>query len=385
MEPSICLLGRQESPGTRWHHPCFRARVGSFFTGTSSIGAQNVPPFSKPPAPRIGLRLFSGERADNSRPRQHGNASRIRRPSTSISPFIDRHTPSSAMDVQPSALSRMDIDETGQTQGPLLQDVNGSNNNSLPSAREAGRAYAGTWIGHRNCDKSKSNRFCCGPGVKCKEARRKLIDCVLAGFLLIAVFIIYIVLSFSFSVLGREFHVVLILVLMLLVIYFSHSFIRFLMIAWRQAPPYVLHMGERVGTSGYAQPDRPIPVILARDEEDVMGMDVHANNATGSNNSNGPTLPPPAYGLWKSSVKINPNLVHWQRREEADVQRSTEVNSANDVPNRPPSYVSDDGVQYVLDLPSQRQRETESSESHPRPLAREDSDIHPAERSIWKP
>jgi len=51
------------------------------------------------------------------------------------------------------------------------------------------------------------------------------------------------------------------------------------------------------GFGGYAQPERPIRVVLARDEE--IGISGTGDNRSGSE---GPTPPPPAYGLWRCSV-----------------------------------------------------------------------------------
>lgn len=48
-------------------------------------------------------------------------------------------------------------------------------------------------------------------------------------------------------------------------------------------------------TLGYMDPARPIPVVLARDEEVAMEGDEDAVK-------DGLRLPPPAYGLWRGSV-----------------------------------------------------------------------------------
>ena len=88
--------------------------------------------------------------------------------------------------------------------------------------------------------------------------------------------------------------------------------------------------------------------------------------------------PPPAYGLWRGSVRLDPNLLHWQRVEgqEARDVLDSRRQSRNGSPNpserrgtspqgspvlgsvveeqtvgqvrRPPSYVSEDGVSYVV-------------------------------------
>lgn len=51
---------------------------------------------------------------------------------------------------------------------------------------------------------------------------------------------------------------------------------------------------SRVGPMGYAQPERPIHVVLARDEEIAADGDEAGREKV--------MPPPPAYGLWRSSV-----------------------------------------------------------------------------------
>ena len=59
---------------------------------------------------------------------------------------------------------------------------------------------------------------------------------------------------------------------------------------------------SRAGPLGYAQPEQPIPVVLARDEEIAVG-----NNENGDGSEHKKIAPPPpAYGLWRSSVVSNP-------------------------------------------------------------------------------
>lgn len=71
-----------------------------------------------------------------------------------------------------------------------------------------------------------------------------------------------------------------------------------------------------------------------------------------------------------SLQKINPNLVHWQRANETSNEPSSQRQSEEARPttaNRPPSYISDDGVQYAV-------------EAQPRSTVYEPLPIHPAER-----
>jgi hypothetical protein len=94
---------------------------------------------------------------------------------------------------------------------------------------------------------------------------------------------------------------------------------------------------------GYAQPDRPIQVTLAGDEEALVDGAVREKVTT----------PPPAYGLWRSSVRINPDLLYWRRVEDDELPPAA-VNGTQRRSNRkpsvprPPSYTSDDGVDYVI-------------------------------------
>ncbi|KAL8657789.1 MAG: hypothetical protein Q9226_001574 [Calogaya cf. arnoldii] len=82
-----------------------------------------------------------------------------------------------------------------------------------------------------------------------------------------------------------------------------------------------------------AQPDAPIPVILVRDEE--LGL-----NDTGSDDESSRPIqhPPPAYGLWRSSVRADPNLIHWQRSTRQCEGETPDL--AQHPALRPPSYHS---------------------------------------------
>lgn len=88
-----------------------------------------------------------------------------------------------------------------------------------------------------------------------------------------------------------------------------------------------------VGPGGFANPPQPIRVVLASDE-DAVGIESEATK-----------LPPPAYGLWRESVRVDPNRIFWQRNEQRDGERPVTANTVH----RPPSYISDDGVGYVVE------------------------------------
>ncbi|KKK16988.1 hypothetical protein ARAM_004948 [Aspergillus rambellii] len=101
-----------------------------------------------------------------------------------------------------------------------------------------------------------------------------------------------------------------------------------------------------VGPAGYAQPDRPIHVTFVGDEEIFAESHVPSREKV--------TVPPPAYGLWRSSVRINPDLLYWQRVEghpplPESFNRAGNSYGKPRIP-RPPSYTSDDGIDYVVEV-----------------------------------
>ncbi|MCJ1323219.1 hypothetical protein MMC15_008573 [Xylographa vitiligo] len=134
---------------------------------------------------------------------------------------------------------------------------------------------------------------------------------------------------------GQNFHIVLILFLLIFTVIFCHSLIRLCMLALKKKDA---RQTIRISSNeGYAHPEEPIQVVLARDEEMGLGND---------NDDDEKDLPPPppAYGLWRSSVRIDPNLLRWQRAEAVpELPETIQERSLN----RPPSYVSDDGVERL--------------------------------------
>lgn len=90
---------------------------------------------------------------------------------------------------------------------------------------------------------------------------------------------------------GRELHILLIFMLLILAIVFCHSFVRFILGVARGPSHRRSRIPSRLGPGGYAEPDRPIPVVLAADEEIMAGSGREKISS-----------PPPAYGLWRSSV-----------------------------------------------------------------------------------
>ena len=163
----------------------------------------------------------------------------------------------------------------------------------------------------------------------------------------------------------------LILIILFTTIFFCHGLIRLCMLVVRprREEEHQRRMPGFMGPGGYAVPREPIRVVLARDEE-AAGIESEAVKAK-----------PPAYGLWRESVvsfhvpgsdepvcrtderqkltfdlqRVDPNRLFWQRNEEAPPPPTASGSgsgagtASRPATARPPSYISDDGVAYVVE------------------------------------
>jgi hypothetical protein len=108
---------------------------------------------------------------------------------------------------------------------------------------------------------------------------------------------------------GQEIHILFILVLLSITIFFCHSLIRLCMLVLN--PPRETErqpVPNLTAPEGF-QPIVPIPVRLARDDELDSDNDM-ADLEAGDIEKEILPPPPPAYGLWRSSVRVDPNLRH---------------------------------------------------------------------------
>ncbi|TGJ78598.1 hypothetical protein E0Z10_g10165 [Xylaria hypoxylon] len=181
----------------------------------------------------------------------------------------------------------------------------------------------------------------CFPWVKSRRARALILRCFVSGLFLISMLTIYLSLSITKNINTSEFSILLILLIILTTIIFCHGLILLCMLLVsprnRQGTSGNDLEGNRYG-HGYAIPRQPIRVVLARDEE-AAGIE-----------SETAKLEPPAYGLWRESVRVDPDRIYWQRAKSPP---PNDTNNGEGVPRtaqrRPPSYASDDGVEYVAD------------------------------------
>ncbi|MCJ1326732.1 hypothetical protein MMC10_003397 [Thelotrema lepadinum] len=205
--------------------------------------------------------------------------------------------------------------------------------------------------------------------------RTKFFRTVVSGSILTITLVTFAVLSTATPSAFTDFRIILILFLLVFGVLFAHSLVRLLMLT---------HRYKKYGLASVARTERerlplplrrqesfvhinePIHVILARDEEFGLGaggqdtrgirrvevaeeemnvgteMEREIGMGMGMEEAKGLTPPPPAYGLWRGSVRVDPNLLHWQRvesnRAAAAAQQRPRSDASVGTVRRPPSY-----------------------------------------------
>lgn len=168
--------------------------------------------------------------------------------------------------------------------------------------------------------------------------------------------------------LSQEVHILFILTILGALIFFTHSLIKLVVMTVRRGKPrrHRPAIPSIAGPEGF-KPDVPIRVQLARDEE-LSALDEEGE--VPGEKSEVLKQPPPAYGLWRGSVRLDPNLLHWQRVQHGEQEDALDnpspvserrraspdaspvlgsvIEDGRPQIRRPPSYASDDGVSYVV-------------------------------------
>ncbi|KAJ1299716.1 hypothetical protein OPQ81_005042 [Rhizoctonia solani] len=205
----------------------------------------------------------------------------------------------------------------------------------------------------------------CFPWIRSRKIRSQIVQCFVSGMFLVLLLTTYLALSATKNIANNEFSVLLILIILFAAIFFFQGLIRLCLQIFRPKPVEERRrsrLPQMYGPGGYAIPRQPIRVVLARDEE-AAGIE---SEATKTN--------PPAYGLWRESVRVDPNRIYWQRNTETTSSTIEEEGQAPDGDDngrassetssgeeggpsstrsrnepRPPSYASEDGVSYVVE------------------------------------
>lgn len=191
-------------------------------------------------------------------------------------------------------------------------------------------------------------------------------------------------------------------------IFFCHSLIRLCMLMLNPPREEPRRAVPNLSAPEGFQPVVPIPVRLARDDDLDSDSDLEAG---GDPEKEVLPPPPPAYGLWRSSVRVDPNLLHWQRvdsnRAESAIslprsRNGSVVAASTHDPStalvlarphegpRPPSYVSEDGVSYITEAAPRSIAPAQAAATSPVPAsasasapAPAPSGIHPAWRTSY--
>lgn len=185
-----------------------------------------------------------------------------------------------------------------------------------------------------------------------RTVRSKLVGCLLSGAVLTIILSIYLSLALQNRRLGQHFHVIFILIILLITIIFCHSLVRLCMLALFAPPP----VEKRRRRRRVAVTD---PVLHADPESLAHVLPDPLETETDE-----PRLPPPAYGRWRGSVRIDPNFVLHMPPSHVFVDANDEpghghappwpsvspplsppspsrYSTSSGFPTRPPSYASE--------------------------------------------
>ncbi|RDW62614.1 hypothetical protein BP5796_10916 [Coleophoma crateriformis] len=335
-------------------------RVGlqQLFTGRSTVGmdtqreARDEEEVLSPKTPVLTFRAHelpstriqipglsrSGSRASNHSWRSSNRSSRGSERSHRVSEDLD---PISTRPITPESLQRS-VSEHQQPQ-PVYNFVHPRDHSRFvsidPAEAELAELAQTGRRRRRRKTRTKTRSRTCGPKIRNRKIRAKMLNCIVSGVFLALMLTIYLALTLSNRAESQEFHVLLILVILITTIFFCHALIRVCMMLAN--PPddnddRLMGVPAMVGPGGFAEPAEPIRVALARDEE-AAGIESDATK-----------VPPPAYGLWRESVRVDPNRIFWQRNNEARTAVEEEARSPTTI-HRPPSYMSDNGIDYVIE------------------------------------
>ncbi|KAI9750413.1 MAG: hypothetical protein M1815_001787 [Lichina confinis] len=201
-----------------------------------------------------------------------------------------------------------------------------------------------------------------------RTVRSKLVGCLLSAVVLTIILSIYLSLALQNRHLGQHFHVIFILIILLITIIFCHSLVRLCMLALLAPPP--VEKRRRRHRAAVADPvHHADPESLAHVLPDSVETETDELR-----------LPPPAYGRWRGSVRIDPiyflHMPPSHAFDDANAEPShghhatprlsvssplsppspSRYSASSGYPTRPPSYTSEkpssEGGDIFLSSPS---------------------------------
>ncbi|KAF7887435.1 hypothetical protein EAF00_009729 [Botryotinia globosa] len=341
------LVGLSNLPSTQIHIPGLTTSRSS--TRRNSAAAEPIlPRYEERRPPPVATR-------SNSRLSQSTQLPAVSSPISTIPPRVRRRSERRFLSVDPAEQHLADLADRGRRRRGTPRGTQENGRGCEPRIRNKRRR--GT---PRRTQESGRG---CAPRIRNERIRQKILHSLISGLFLVLVLTIYLALALSNKDESQEFHVLLILIILIVTVFFCHSLIRLCMMILKppiEGEPNPQRLPSMVGPGGYAETSVPIPVALARDEE-AAGIESQATK-----------VPPPAYGLWRESVRVDPNRIFWQRNEAALNRPISRISERPSTANRPPSYMSDDGIDYVIEAAP---RSTATGEDV--------SPQHPADRSKW--
>ncbi|KAF3939806.1 hypothetical protein ABW19_dt0202214 [Dactylella cylindrospora] len=187
------------------------------------------------------------------------------------------------------------------------------------------------------------------------ELKTRVLILLVWSVVFIVVLSVYLGLFMNDKIQSAPLQIALILITLMAAFFFFHALVRVCLAVARpfsypdeeQPQPNYANsafagMTLGPGPFGYAQPARPIQVQM------MPGQNGTVLDDEGVPKDLPP--PPPAYGLWRQSVRVNPDQFYWMRRNRQSQPPIPEGHERRDsrssTSTRPPSYASRHRVEY---------------------------------------
>ena len=201
------------------------------------------------------------------------------------------------------------------------------------------------------------------------RVRTKATFSAVFGLILIITLAIYLSLAAAGIGYGLMFHILFIIFILALTTIFCHSLLTMCLLILKPTTRRVRHTQTHPSSLSPIDlpPEKPIPIVMAIDEEACIGISQEISPVI-------PQIrpPPPTYGVWRDTKRMDPNLVHWAKLPPSP-DTPTYEEALRDIQNtpgrRPPSYVLVNGVLVDTETEGQTERDL-----------RHDSTVHPLER-----
>ncbi|KEF58138.1 uncharacterized protein A1O9_06062 [Exophiala aquamarina CBS 119918] len=250
--------------------------------------------------------------------------------------------------------------------------ASGSSRTQTTSSRSGSRGSRSTQNSRRT---ARSRQILSTRAYRDPKVNSKAKICFAFGVTLVVAVVIYLVLAVTGVAGNTAFHVLSILFILSLTGIFCHQLIRmFILIkAPRRTRRRAAHGRRHGGTShrtkrhgGTADdipPEKPIQIHMSND--DGFGADVEMIGDAPVQ------YPPPVYGNFRTSTRMNPDFVHWKHVPPSPLTPTYDEALNHVLPTttyRPPSYLSESGMTQVLENQS---RDVDAALEHIHPLERE--------------